>query len=110
MGRGDGAGARRGRGDASETPGGGRPATARHPLPGLEWIARHVRHAIAIGGEACIGLGGDLDGISFMPAGIDGVEDYPLIPEALAAAGLTESQIEKVCWRNMARVFGEVLG
>ena len=45
-----------------------------------------------------------------MPAGIDGVEDYPLIPEALAAAGLTESQIEKVCWRNMARVFGEVLG
>jgi membrane dipeptidase len=80
------------------------------PRPGLEWIARHVRHAINIGGEACIGLGGDLDGISFMPAGIHGVEDYPLIPEALAAAGLTEAQIEKVCWRNMARVFGEVLG
>ena len=80
------------------------------PLPGLEWIARHVRHAIDIGGEACIGLGGDLDGISFMPAGIDGVESYPRIPEALAAAGLTEAQIEKVCWRNMARVFGEVLG
>ena len=80
------------------------------PLPGLDWIARHVRHAIAIGGETCIGLGGDLDGISFMPAGIGGVESYPLIPEALAAAGLTESQIEKVCWRNMARVFGEVLG
>ena len=80
------------------------------PLPGLDWIARHVRHAIAIGGEACIGLGGDLDGISFMPAGINGVEGYPLIPEALAAAGLTEAQIEKVCWRNMARVFGEVLG
>jgi membrane dipeptidase len=80
------------------------------PRPGLDWIARHVRRAISIGGEECIGLGGDLDGISFMPAGINGVEDYPLIPEALAAAGLTEAQIEKVCWRNMARVFGEVLG
>ena len=80
------------------------------PLPGLEWIANHVCHAINIGGETCIGLGGDLDGISFMPAGIQGVEGYPLIPEALAAAGLTEDQIEKVCWRNMARVFGEVLG
>ena len=80
------------------------------PLPGLEWIARHVRHAINTGGKACIGLGGDLDGISFMPAGIHGVEDYPLIPEALAAAGLTGTQVEKVCWRNMARVFGEVLG
>ena len=50
------------------------PQLRASPLPGLDWIARHVRHAIAIGGEACIGLGGDLDGISFMPAGIDGVE------------------------------------
>ena len=80
------------------------------PRPGLEWLARHVCHAIAIGGEDCIGLGGDLDGISFMPAGINGVEDYPLIPAVLSAAGLTEAQVEKVCWRNMARVFGEVLG
>jgi membrane dipeptidase len=80
------------------------------PLPGPEWIARHVRHAIDIGGEECIGLGGDLDGISFMPAGIHGVEDYPLIADALAAGGLTGAQVEKVCWRNMARVFGDVLG
>jgi membrane dipeptidase len=80
------------------------------PLPGVDWIAHHVRHAMAIGGEECIGLGGDLDGISFMPAGIEGVESYPLIPEALAAVDLTEAQIEKVCWRNMARVFEEVLG
>ena len=50
------------------------------PLPGLDWIARHVRHAINIGGEACIGLGGDLDGISFMPAGIDGVEELSAHP------------------------------
>ena len=80
------------------------------PLPGLDWLARHACHAIAIGGEDCIGLGGDLDGITFMPAGINGVEDYSLIPAALVAAGLTEAQVEKVCWRNMARVFGEVLG
>ena len=80
------------------------------PLPGLEWVARHVRHAIDVGGEECIGLGGDLDGISFMPAGMSGVESYPLIPEALAAAGLNGAQVEKVCWGNMARVFGEVVG
>lgn len=79
------------------------------PRPGLEWIARHVRHALAVGGEECIGLGGDLDGISFLPAGITGVESYPAIPEALRVAGLTEAQIEKVCWRNMARVFAEGL-
>jgi membrane dipeptidase len=79
------------------------------PLPGLEWIARHVCHAMDVGGEECIGLGGDLDGISFMPAGITGVESYPLIPEALRTAGVTEAQVERVCWRNMARVFGQAL-
>jgi membrane dipeptidase len=85
------------------------PKLAAIPLPGIEWIGRHVQHALAVGGEDCIGLGGDLDGISFMPAGITGVESYPLIAESLAAAGLTERQVEKVCWRNMARVFGDVL-
>ncbi len=79
------------------------------PRPGVEWIVRHVQHAIRIGGEGCVGLGGDLDGISFTPAGIEGVQSYPLIADALAAAGLTERQVEQVCWRNMARVFGEVL-
>ena len=105
-----GAGARRRHGDAAEAARGGRAAVRAIPLPGLEWIARHVRHTIAVGGEECIGLGGDLDGISFMPAGMSGVESYPLIPEALAAAGLTEAQVEKVCWGNMAQVFGDVLG
>lgn len=86
------------------------PRLAAIPLPGIEWIGRHVRHAMAIGGEACVGLGGDLDGISFMPAGLAGAESYPLIPEALKAAGLTERQVEQVCWGNMARVFAGVLG
>lgn len=80
------------------------------PLPPAEWIARHVRHAIQIGGEDCIGLGGDLDGILTMPAGLTGAESYPAIADLLLAAGLTADQVEKVCWRNMARVYSEVLG
>lgn len=80
------------------------------PLPPAEWIARHVLHAIEIGGEACVGLGGDLDGITTMPAGITGAESYPAIADLLVAAGLTSRQVEKVCWRNMARVYGDVLG
>ncbi len=50
-----------------------------------------------------------MDGISFTPEGVSGVESYPLIADALARAGLSERQVEKVCWRNMARVFQEVL-
>ena len=79
------------------------------PLPALDWVARHVRHALNIGGEDCIGLGGDLDGITIAPAGVTGVESYPRIVDALHDAGLTAAQVEKVCWRNMVRVFGEVL-
>jgi membrane dipeptidase len=81
----------------------------RIPLPPLDIIARHVRHAFNAGGEECVGLGGDLDGMTFMPAGLTGVESYDLIERALRDAGLTERQVEQVCWKNMARVFGEVL-
>lgn len=85
------------------------PALAAIPRPGLDWVAQHVAHAIAVGGEGCIGLGGDLDGISFTPDGIEGVQSYPFIADALAASGLTERQVDLVCWRNMARVFEAVL-
>ena len=80
------------------------------PLPPAEWIARHVRHAIDVGGEDCIGLGGDLDGITTMPIGITGAESYPAIADLLSEAGLSAGQVDKVCWRNMARVYAEVLG
>jgi membrane dipeptidase len=79
------------------------------PLPAPEWIARHVQHAINVGGEDCVGLGGDLDGIRALPSGMAGVDSYPIIPDLLAHAGLSERQVEKVCFANMARVFADVL-
>jgi membrane dipeptidase len=86
-----------------------RAAADRIPLPEMDWITRHVKHAINIGGEDCVGLGGDLDGISKTPTGIKGIEDYAKIPELLLSAGLNTRQVEKVCWRNFERVFCEVL-
>ena len=44
-----------------------------------------------------------------MPEGMAGSQSYPAIPDALAAAGLTPRQVEKVCYGNMARVFADVL-
>lgn len=79
------------------------------PRPPFEWIARHVLHAIDVGGEDCVGLGGDLDGIIHMPEGMDGVQDYPEIAKALQESGLTEAQVDKVCSGNFRRVFSEVL-
>jgi len=79
------------------------------PRPALDWVARHVLHAIGVGGEECVGLGGDLDGISQTPEGVDGVADYPRFVPLFREAGLSERQIEKVCAGNFLRVFGEVL-
>jgi membrane dipeptidase len=83
--------------------------SAEIPLPDLSWVARHVQHAIQTGGADCVGLGGDLDGVEFMPTGVDGIQSYPAMSDALLTAGLSEAQVEKVCWRNMARVFQDVL-
>ena len=85
-------------------------AEALIPRPPLELVVDHVRHAINAGGEDAVGLGGDLDGVDALPAGFTSVADYPRVPELLVRAGLTRTQVEKVCWGNMTRVFKEVLG
>jgi len=79
------------------------------PRPPLDWVARHVLHAIDVGGEAVIGVGGDLDGILQMPQTIERVTDYPKLTDALAVAGLSDRQIEGVCYKNLLRVFTDVL-
>lgn len=84
-------------------------AEALIPRPPLELIAEHVRHAINVGGEDAVGLGGDLDGVDNLPAGLEGVAGYPRIAELLVEAGLTATQVEKVCYRNLARVFRETV-
>jgi len=79
------------------------------PRPPFGLIVAHIKHAIDVGGENCIGLGGDLDGIIHTPEGMDGVQDYPQISGALSDAGLTHGQIDKICYGNFLRVFREVL-
>jgi len=79
------------------------------PRPEADWIVRHIKHAINVGGEDCIGLGGDLDGISSMPRGFETIADYAKIPDLLLQAGLKPRQVEKLCFRNFLRVFREVL-
>ena len=78
-------------------------------LPGLDVVVQHIAHAIRVGGEDCIGLGGDLDGIAATPAGLDTVADYVKLPRLLRSAGLNDRQIEKICYGNFARVFEDVL-
>ena len=64
-------------------------AMADVPRPPLSPVVDHVKWAIDKGGEDCVGLGGDLDGVDYLPAGFEGAADYPRIEELLRAGGLT---------------------
>lgn len=79
------------------------------PRPPLDLVVTHVRHAMNVGGEDCVGLGGDLDGIESTPAGMDTVADYAKLEALLLAGGLSPKQVEKVCHENLERVFREIL-
>jgi membrane dipeptidase len=87
----------------------GKSVMADVPKPPLSAVIDHVRWAMNVGGEDCVGLGGDLDGIDYLPDGFESVADYPRIEEILRKSGLTPRQIQKVCYDNLLRVFREVL-
>lgn len=74
----------------------------------IDWVVRYVLHAIDVGGEDCVGLGGDLDGNVTVPLEIGGISDYSKISDLLLHAGLTTSQVEKICYPNFERVFCKV--
>lgn len=71
-------------------------------------IVRHILHIRNVGGYECIGLGSDFDGIP----GHDELKDsscMPLLAEALKKAGLSNQEIEAVFYRNVLRVYKELL-
>ena len=47
-----------------------------------------------------IALGGDLDGITNMPAGFRGVQDYPVFADHLHKRGLDEHTVTDIFWNN----------
>lgn len=44
------------------------------PRPSIDWVARHVLHAIDIGGEDCVGLGGASTGSQACQQGLRGLQ------------------------------------
>jgi membrane dipeptidase len=67
-------------------------------------VAAHVRHALDVAGEEAVAIGTDLDGMNRLPMDLSGLQDLPRLVAALGAAGLSAAAIEKVTWRNAARV------
>ena len=71
-------------------------------------MVRHVKHFIEIGGEDCVGIGTDFDGIGGnLEVGEPG--QLALLFEALEKAGITPRQIDKIASGNVLRVMKETM-
>ncbi len=74
----------------------------------VERIAEHARYIVNVGGSECLGLGSDFDGISGRLEMEDCSQMYKLF-DALKKAGFSEDGMEKIAYRNVLRVYREML-
>ena len=73
--------------------------------PDLNTVCRHILHFLELDPTGKhIALGGDLDGCDVLPAGFNGVQDYPKLAQHLLACGLNESLIYDIFWNNAVEV------
>lgn len=76
-----------------------------HPRPSTDVtdVADHIEHIVKVAGHDHVGLGGDFDGIPFTPAGLTGVETYPLIFAELIHRGWSDENLAKLAGGNVLR-------
>lgn len=70
-------------------------------------LAEHVKHIISVGGEECIAIGSDFDGIDTNPL-LPDVTVIPKMREMLRGEGITERVLDKMYMENAMRVYGEL--
>ncbi len=69
----------------------------------VEDIIRHIKYIKNIGGIDCIAIGSDYDGINCELELYD-ASAYPLLIDELSKAGFTQSEIEKITYKNALRL------
>ena len=72
------------------------------------YIIRHLRHMINMGGLDCVGLGSDFDGIDGVLA-IPDASKLQMLYKCLRKNGFSENELEHIFWKNVLRLYREVL-
>ena len=68
-------------------------------------IVDHIDHMKKVAGIDIVGIGSDYDGVPFLPAGMNGMEDLALVTYEMLKRGYTEQEIRKVLGENFMRAF-----
>jgi membrane dipeptidase len=79
----------------------------RCPPATLHDVVAHVEHVREVAGVAHVGLGGDFDGTSATPVGLEDVSRYPALLGALRRRGWSEPDLAALAHGNVRRVLGE---
>jgi membrane dipeptidase len=78
------------------------------PKATLSQVADHIDHVRDVAGIDHVGVGGDFDGITMVPVGLEDVSRYPALMEELLKRGYSDDDVSKVAGGNLLRVMYEV--
>ncbi len=73
------------------------------PPATLDDVVAHVEHVREVAGIDHVGLGGDYDGVTRLPDGLEDVRRYPRLLAALADRGWSAEDLARLTCRNLLR-------
>ncbi|XP_038609863.1 dipeptidase 1 [Tachyglossus aculeatus] len=71
-------------------------------------VADHLDHIKRIAGSGAVGFGGDYDGVTRLPEGLEDVSKYPNLIAELLRRNWTEEEVKQALANNLLRVFEKV--
>ncbi|KAF4082864.1 hypothetical protein AMELA_G00133310 [Ameiurus melas] len=74
----------------------------------LSHVADHFDHIKKVAGASIVGFGGDYDGVTRLPTGLEDVSKYPDLVAELLRRGWTDDEVKDALGRNLIRVFKDV--
>jgi membrane dipeptidase len=73
-------------------------------------VADHVEHVRAVAGIDHVGIGGDYDGVAYMPEGLGDASGYPRLFAELVDRGWSAVDCGKLASGNILRVLRDAEG
>jgi membrane dipeptidase len=76
----------------------------------VKTVADHIDRVVQLAGIDHVGIGSDFDGVGdSLPTGLKDVSQYPNLIYELLRRGYTPEDIEKICSKNVWRVWNKVI-
>lgn len=78
-------------------------AARPRPPATLAEVADHVEYVRTLAGAEHVGIGGDFDGMTGAPVGLEDVSKYPYLFAELARRGWIDAELEQLAGKNVLR-------